>query len=733
MRDEAQRVRLEAQRMEEGLTHHKIARLQAKLEDPGWLAKHSQDAPDLERQLHVLQGKLVASPLTATTGRATTTVSSSSSSSHTSATVPPPTVVETTTMATTNDSTSAPPLTMSSSTTKVASPTTTISTMDEDTAKRLEENPIAGFDQADLDVYLPVAYQLEAQMSPNATIDERLTAFRGAPTLQEHFATKIKGLLMQPMEDMQKLEDLRSEFLHSRSRVEKENVRRQIQQMEKSLEEEGPFGYSDSIFANVAPMPANEMEERLLAIGALPSVLQALYLKRTNAPEDDLALAIELEHYEAQIQLLEQIKLVDPWTSADHDEAVQAIESLPISIRNHLATKPGLESGGEDTEKLLQVLLQGQKNGAVVQEWSNLQELVVASGASGEECDDLDYIDRSRYAEEFYPSIARMEGQHPSLEDMDLFLSEVIDKRAFMVRSKPERVVGGWYVRGDNLLSEDENGVECVKRLVERLQAQSDLAPRLEFFYIPDPSPLSDEDFEMDIRTETLLYVTGKNPKAFYNNAEALTKISVSTLGLCSIALFSLATVEMVPYLQERLDTALAVSGTEDLGWMTSIVTPVFLSMLGILSAHEVGHAAVAWRDKFKIGFGGPVPSIQTGCLGAITPLESPPPSLKSMFDFAIAGPLMGLLASLVFLVVGLQETATMDLNTALDFPGLPMFLLRSSALGGGLIEFFLGKGTLLPGVNLPVEAVLPIHPFAISGFCGLMVNALALLPLGSK
>jgi len=134
---------------------------------------------------------------------------------------------------------------------------------------------------------------------------------------------------------------------------------------------------------------------------------------------------------------------------------------------------------------------------------------------------------------------------------------------------------------------------------------------------------------------------------------------------------------------------------------------------------------------QFEIGLPTPIPSIQLGLLTTITPLRSPPPSIKSLFDFSIAGPLVGLIASLAFLVSGLSMTAAMDMDSAAHLPALPVFLLQSSALGSGLTEFFLGKGVLVSGVTENV--VLPLHPFAISGFTGMIANALALLPLGRK
>ena len=83
----------------------------------------------------------------------------------------------------------------------------------------------------------------------------------------------------------------------------------------------------------------------------------------------------------------------------------------------------------------------------------------------------------------------------------------------------------------------------------------------------------------------------------------------------------------------------------------------------------------------------------------------------------------------MVLLINGLQMTALLPMGTAL--PVIPVDVLRASTLGGGLVEFFLGKNILMEGQ--PVEAVVEMHPFAVAGFIGLLVNSLALLPLGSK
>jgi hypothetical protein len=119
-----------------------------------------------------------------------------------------------------------------------------------------------------------------------------------------------------------------------------------------------------------------------------------------------------------------------------------------------------------------------------------------------------------------------------------------------------------------------------------------------------------------------------------------------------------------------------------------------------------------------------------TGIFGAITPLKSPPPSTKALFDFSVAGPLAGFAVSLALLFSGLELTQATSLNSQ-PLPVLPVDLVRASSLGGNMVQYFLGKLAILPdqGPNAFVE----LHPFAIAGFIGCLINALAMLPIGRK
>lgn len=132
------------------------------------------------------------------------------------------------------------------------------------------------------------------------------------------------------------------------------------------------------------------------------------------------------------------------------------------------------------------------------------------------------------------------------------------------------------------------------------------------------------------------------------------------------------------------------------------------------------------------------VPSLITGMTSTVTQFKDPPKNKEAMFDFSIAGPLTGIFASLVAMYFGLELTIFSTAETYAQFPALPLEILRQSTLGGALIEFILGRGSLaIPGGAEGTSAIqsinITLHPVAIAGYIGLIVNALALLPVGSE
>jgi hypothetical protein len=113
-----------------------------------------------------------------------------------------------------------------------------------------------------------------------------------------------------------------------------------------------------------------------------------------------------------------------------------------------------------------------------------------------------------------------------------------------------------------------------------------------------------------------------------------------------------------------------------------------------------------------KISFPTLVPSLITGTTSTVTTFKEPPKNKEAMFDFAIAGPLVGILASVIAITIGSQLTISSDPAT---LPALPLDILRQSTLGGGIIDGIM-KGSLYAPDGAPTSGILiNLHPLVSS------------------
>ena len=178
-------------------------------------------------------------------------------------------------------------------------------------------------------------------------------------------------------------------------------------------------------------------------------------------------------------------------------------------------------------------------------------------------------------------------------------MKEVLDKKAFMVTSKPERVIGGYYIRGRNEFSdlENENNDKLVSHLQDKLQ-KSSLKDKIDLFYIQDPTPPTEEEYELGELDRPVLVATARNRAQLYNWGSPATKTAVSLLGIASVLLFGAATTEMQPIMRDQIEAAAAGDMSIDLAPILSGMAQVTASVLAIQIVHELGHRVVAWKDK---------------------------------------------------------------------------------------------------------------------------------------
>jgi hypothetical protein len=191
-----------------------------------------------------------------------------------------------------------------------------------------------------------------------------------------------------------------------------------------------------------------------------------------------------------------------------------------------------------------------------------------------------------------------MEDVLPSQEDIDYFVNEVLDPKIYGLRSKPERVFGGYYVRGFVTIQGDDANDKLVSKLCEKLAA-SKLSGKLQFFFVPDPKALTDEEIDMGEENEPILIVTGVDSAILYRRSNILTKLGISAVGLLSLLIFSVGACELNG-MALPIDDALKAENVEEVMRLTSNAVPIGLSLIGIQLAHEGAHRLVALRDRVR-------------------------------------------------------------------------------------------------------------------------------------
>jgi len=411
-----------------------------------------------------------------------------------------------------------------------------------------------------------------------------------------------------------------------------------------------------------------------------------------------------------------------PMSADKRNDAVEGFERLPKQIKDMMAKTVGLEDGKNATaviEKLMQEnrLFEGdgEDKFSMTAKAEDIKDIIT----------DLEIAEITSFVESSLPKSTRKEPVNE--EDANAFYAEVLGLDTFNPFGKPENVPGGFLIRGENKVR-PKDGREEGDLLIEALDkklAVSSVHGKVNVYYILDPTPPSGEDILNDEDELPVLLITSSDISP---STDALIKTSISLIGVTSIAIFTLGSFSFNDTILNKLSSAMDTAGG-NVDWFYDLSTPLALSILSIQLAHELGHIIVAFKDGFQIGLPTLVPGFQFGLTGAITPIRSSPRSLKSLFDFALAGPLMGIILSLILLYSGLELTAFMDLSAREQLPSVPVQILRSSTLGGGIIEYLLGDGLL----NTPnSDDAVKLHPYAIAGFGGLVTNALSLLPIGN-
>ncbi|HLJ27114.1 MAG TPA: site-2 protease family protein [Candidatus Angelobacter sp.] len=152
---------------------------------------------------------------------------------------------------------------------------------------------------------------------------------------------------------------------------------------------------------------------------------------------------------------------------------------------------------------------------------------------------------------------------------------------------------------------------------------------------------------------------------------------------------------------------------------------PFSLCLLGILTAHEMGHYMLCVRRKVYATWPYfiPFPSL-IGTMGAFIRIRSPIRNRRDLFDIGIAGPIAGFIVAVPVLIFALLacKPLTPETSDSAAF-GMPLiFKLAHYVLGA------LGSHAAIAQLD---PSQLFLHPTAIAAWVGMFATALNLIPGG--
>jgi hypothetical protein len=317
--------------------------------------------------------------------------------------------------------------------------------------------------------------------------------------------------------------------------------------------------------------------------------------------------------------------------------------------------------------------------------------------------------------------VCRKKELEPTASDVEILLA-ALDDSTFRRNGPAEPVPGGFVIRGQN--RKPSGG-----KLIEALDAKLPQDWSCMVSYMPDITS-TDEDHSSNILVLLNKDFSPETSPWFYRLSSVLATVSALLFATGVYGSNDVVSKQLMDMTSLNMD----LSGFE---WFNGKVWEVLLPLFLILGSHELGHVFVAKRDKIETVSTFPtlLPMWTTlPLLGGLTRLRTSPPNIVSLFDFAVTGPLLGFFVSCLCFGFGLVLTQSAlssgVANAAELLPALPVSLIKQSTLLGTIVDaFFGGQGYIT--LQDPLTPV-PLHPYAIAGFCGIVLNAVEMLPLGS-
>ena len=152
---------------------------------------------------------------------------------------------------------------------------------------------------------------------------------------------------------------------------------------------------------------------------------------------------------------------------------------------------------------------------------------------------------------------------------------------------------------------------------------------------------------------------------------------------------------------------------------------PFTFAVMGVLGTHELGHYVMSRYHKVDatLPYFIPFPTI-VGTMGAVIRMRGQIPDRKALFDIGVAGPLAGLLATVVVTAIGLW----------LPPVDVPAWVLNAESA----VEVQFNYPPLLTAIAMAIGEPLSyedptkvVNPVVIGGWVGMFITFLNLIPTG--
>ena len=365
----------------------------------------------------------------------------------------------------------------------------------------------------------------------------------------------------------------------------------------ESIDENNPYAY--------VPLTKAELDDRIATLRETEQFLLNIVAKAAGLENsNDLkALAIKMhedQYFADSLLKRESMEVFVPLTSMEIRRLEEGYMRLPPIVREMNERQRGTSNVTEIVMKSFEEDWKAKKNGDKTSKKQENQPMLSneiqmdglakkdEGGGSWLFGDNEPKSREDNYVENMLPKQTRKEGAGPTEMDIQTFIEDVLDINTFTVPSKRgEKVPGGFILRGSPRMEDLDMMIEAID---ERL-SRSSIADKVEFFYISDPTPVSDDQMMSGMDRDPVLFVCGRDLSP---TANPLITSSVSLITLFFLFSLSSAFFTFNESIMAHFEADQAAGFPTDLDWLFPLIEPLFFSMIGVQFVHEAAHKLVA-------------------------------------------------------------------------------------------------------------------------------------------